>query len=319
MKKMSEHLREINKPDLNIYSVMPPMPEKLQLELNETCNHSCVFCPFHSKYMKEKPVYGVMNPEFAKKILEKASELGIGRKELGLFASGEPFLYKNLDEIVSYAKALNFPYIYITTNGSLASPDKAKKVIDAGVDSIRFSVNGDRDTYGEIHGKDDFDTVASNIKWVSDYIKNNNLSINLSISFIKTEVTKSDYEKIRMKFGKYVDEIISFDVEHTDKIGEDVYNKYALKEKAAAEIGSDKLCPIIFNSMYIDSKGNVNLCCSSYWSKISMAELDETIDLEKAWWSNRYSEWRKRMLNNELEETICYKCRLRTVDNLSKD
>ena len=95
MHKMSVHMQEILNPNDEVYVDIPPMPEKLQLELNETCNHACVFCPFHSRFLAKKPLYGVMSFEHAKRILEKAASVGIGRKELGLFATGEPFLYKD--------------------------------------------------------------------------------------------------------------------------------------------------------------------------------------------------------------------------------
>ena len=39
MKSMLKHFEEINNPNKNVYSIHPPLPEKMQLELNETCNY----------------------------------------------------------------------------------------------------------------------------------------------------------------------------------------------------------------------------------------------------------------------------------------
>ena len=45
-------------------------------------------------------------------------------------------------------KSFLVKYTFLTTNGSLARPEIMKKVIDAGLDSIRFSVNAaDREMY----------------------------------------------------------------------------------------------------------------------------------------------------------------------------
>ena len=42
--------------------------------------------------------------------------------------------------------------------------------IDAGLDSIKFSINaGSRATYALIHGKDDFERVSEHLAWISDW------------------------------------------------------------------------------------------------------------------------------------------------------
>nr|MCR4745633.1 radical SAM protein [Lachnospiraceae bacterium] len=101
----------------------PALPSSLNIELNNTCNQRCVFCPFHGSGSKLDRRPESMDYEMAKKILEEAFSLGIGRKELGLYMSGEPFLYPHLVEIIDYAKRIGFQYIYLTTNGGIAFPD----------------------------------------------------------------------------------------------------------------------------------------------------------------------------------------------------
>lgn len=50
--------------------------------------------------------------------------------------------------------------MYLTSNGSLATPERIRAVIDAGLDSLKFSVNApQRKLYAFIHGHDDFDKV----------------------------------------------------------------------------------------------------------------------------------------------------------------
>lgn len=316
MKKMSEHLAEIKMVDYDMISMRPPLPEKLQLELNETCNHRCVFCPFHSPYMTRKQDYAVMDTQYAKDIISNAADKGIGMKELGLFASGEPFLFKDLSEIVYHAKQLGFPYVYITTNGVLATPCNAKKIIDAGIDSIRFSVNGGRKHYAEIHGgaENDYTKVIENIRWISDYRKVVEKSFNLSVSFVKTRVTREEEPYIRDDLQNYVDEIITFDVEHTELISPECFKKYSLNTAPKKiESGNRKICASIFNTMYIDSHKNLNLCCASYWSKIRMATVNSADEIESAWYSDAFCDFRKRMIFGELEGTVCDECSHRTI------
>ena len=59
----------------------------------------------------------------------------------------------------------------MTTNGAMADPEKMKKVLDAGLDSIRISINAvDREMYKVLHGKDDFEIVLENIRFMREYI-----------------------------------------------------------------------------------------------------------------------------------------------------
>ena len=148
------------------FSINPPLPHSLNIELNNSCNQKCIFCIYHGKYAQTCLKPGVLEFDFVKQLLDQAAEKGIGKKELGFYIAGEPFLYPKLGDVISYAKKLGFPYVYLTTNGAYAKPEKIKEVVDAGLDSIRFSVNAsDKDMYKEIHGTDDFDVVLENISF----------------------------------------------------------------------------------------------------------------------------------------------------------
>ena len=53
----------------------------------------------------------------------------------------EPMTCKWLDEYIKFCKDEGYAYA-ISTNGSLGNFEKYQKIIDAGIDSIKFSVNG---------------------------------------------------------------------------------------------------------------------------------------------------------------------------------
>ena len=52
-KIMQKHMRE--RLGKVFHAVMePPLPASLNIELNNTCNQKCVFCPFHGKYSNQQ-------------------------------------------------------------------------------------------------------------------------------------------------------------------------------------------------------------------------------------------------------------------------
>ena len=293
--------------------INPPLPANLNIELNNTCNQKCEFCFAHGPHSQSKIKPTVMDFDFACTLLRQAAEKGIGRHEVGFYSEGEVFLYKRFPEIVAYAKKLGFQYTFVTSNGALATPDVLKEAVDAGLDSIRFSVNAaDRETYKIVHGTDDFDQVLENIKWLHQYKMENNIKINTSISAVMTKRTIGDKNKINEVFGEYVDEILfipvlteknelrDYDVDITDEFA--IYDDTKIHEKVY------KGCPIPFNTMYIDAEGKMFICCDTYFVPLRVANLHEDPDMEKAWNSEVMVKYRKALIEKELEGTYCKNC-----------
>lgn len=75
------------------YTENPPLPRSLNIELNSSCNQSCIFCPFHGKYAINPPKPSVMDFETVKRILDSAKNLGggYGRKRGRLLSVGRSF------------------------------------------------------------------------------------------------------------------------------------------------------------------------------------------------------------------------------------
>lgn len=95
-------------------------------------------------------------------IIQQAFELGT--REVGFYLTGEPLLSSDLEYYVGLCKQIGFEYIYITTNGVFAEKERIRKLCEAGLSSLKFSINAaTRETYRFIHGRDDFDKVCRNV------------------------------------------------------------------------------------------------------------------------------------------------------------
>lgn len=292
----------------------PPLPRSLNIELNSSCNQNCVFCPFHGMYAPSILKPALIKYDEATKILDEAKKLGIGEKEVGFYLAGEAFLYNDLAKVVGYAKKLGFSYLFLTTNGALATPDRMKAVLDAGLDSIRFSVNAaDKETYKEIHGKDDFDVVCENMKWMHDYIEENKLEVATSLSCVVTKKTLGIQNKIQELFGNLVDDIVYIPVMlNRLNCDENFVNEYQLIDDAETEINEDFICPMLFDTMYIGADMKVMPCCEAYDDDCYFYDLREDFNLENAWNSEKYTRYRNIFLKKESTAgTICEKCVLR--------
>lgn len=292
----------------------PPLPHSLNIELNSTCNQSCIFCSFHGKYAPSKPFLTTMKKKDAIALIDMAKKYGIGKKEIGFYLAGEVFLYKDLAEIIAYAKEQGFAYTFITTNGALATPDRMKEVLDAGLDSIRISINAiNREMYRELHGTNDFDKVVFNLKYMHDYIKDNSLKVATSISCVITKKTIGIQEKFKCLFGGYVDDILFIPVMlQRLNCDEQFIEEYQVVDDSQTEMKSDFICPLLFDTMYINANLEVMPCCEAYNTDCIFYDLKDDFDLKSAWNSTKYKEYRNLFLNHQsLSNTICKTCTLR--------
>ena len=114
----------------------PPAPQSVKIELTARCDFQCFFCATKDRLRGK----GDIDWDFYCRVLLEMREAGV--EEIGLFYLGESFLYPRLEEAVRFAKEeAGFPYVFLTTNGRRATPEAVKAVMDAGLDSLKFSFN----------------------------------------------------------------------------------------------------------------------------------------------------------------------------------
>lgn len=198
---------KIEQPELRMnrsvfFSETPPFPHNMLMELTNTCNHKCIFCGYKDMKRKKR----VCDKAFMLDLMEQAYKNGT--REIGFYMIGEPLMCIDLADYVARAHSLGFEYIYLTTNGGLADLDRMRTLIDAGLNSVKFSVNAaTSETYKEVHGKDDFNVVKNNIKALRDFTQENNIDLPIFISFVKNEINKNDIDTLYKIFENLVDRI----------------------------------------------------------------------------------------------------------------
>lgn len=111
-----------------------PAPRSCKIEITANCNYKCGFCV---KSLREDN--GTMDRALYSRLIRELRAAGV--EELGVFYIGESFTCKWLPEAIQEAKDVGFPYVFLTTNGSAATPARAEACMAAGLDSLKFSVN----------------------------------------------------------------------------------------------------------------------------------------------------------------------------------
>ncbi len=283
----------------NLYSLEPPFPRSnFLMELSNACNHSCLFCT----HQKMKRPVGRLSMEKGFDILQQAYDLGT--REVGFYATGEPFIVNELPEYIKKAKEIGYTYVYLTSNGALATPEKIRAVIDAGLDSIKFSINAPtRKLYEFIHGRDDFDTVVDHLKYLHQYREESGRNYKIYVTGILTKYTENLKDKYQVLFGDLCDQIVF----------KYVYNQGGYMQEIDTLLRCDqddeemRRCNLPFDAISITQEGYLSIENADYENMLIVADLNK-VSLKDGWYGDKMKEMRRRFMENDLAGTICDGC-----------
>lgn len=118
-----------------------PVLRSLFLELTLNCNEHCLHCGSRCGDVVSNEMSKDIYFEFLDKIKRDFEVL-----PMLCITGGEPLLRKDLFEIMSYANSLGFKW-GMTTNGTLITPEIAKKLKDTGMRTVSVSLDGLRQTH----------------------------------------------------------------------------------------------------------------------------------------------------------------------------
>jgi sulfatase maturation enzyme AslB (radical SAM superfamily) len=274
------------------FTEAPVFPSTLLVEVANICNHKCSFCA----YTKMTRPSQYIDPELFKSIVKQAYDLGA--REIGLHGGSEPLTCKKLEEHIAYCRNLGYDYIYFTTNGTLATEERLKRLIDAGVSSIKVSINGgDAETYKKVHGRDDFERVCRNVAFISEYRKTIGRTLYLAVSFVEVPENKDSFSSLKERFAPLVDEI--FHVVATNQSGQ-MMNQPLSKTRPDT-------CHIPFTQVNITREGYLRACCNDYQNMLVTDDLNK-VSLAEAWHGEVMRSLRRRHLEDKLKGSLCYNC-----------
>lgn len=242
------------------------MKKKVSFDVCTYCNHKCTFCSnSDSRTIKDQTTL-----DDFKKVMQNVAD-SVEITELGLSAKGEVLVNKDFEAIVeSSKKDFKIPYVYFSTNGALLTKEKAIKLLDAGIDSIKFSINAiDSQTYKSVHLVDDFDVVIQNFRDLLELKKESYPKLKIFLSSvidIDKDTLVKKFEEILGDNTILIDGVSVYTITYTPKFADQT-----LKAQGVVT----KKCPIPFNELYINSNGTLGLCCKDYFDEINFGSLKE--------------------------------------------
>ena len=262
-------------------------PDVVRIETTNACNAKCVICPHHKM---ARPVRRMDNRLFAQII----DECAVGRpKEIHLHNFGEPLLDKALEGRIRYAKQRTSARVKIFSNGSLVTRERARAMIEAGLDEIKISMDGaTREEFQRIRPPLKYDQVVQNIKDLVAVRNEMGAATRIRFACCSTSDKESTMQSLEnlvdgFSFGK-------------------IHNWHGPEE--TIEVGGvRKPCSRLWRTFTVLADGNVALCCLDYDGQVILGRLDEKTRIEKIWNNDAYQ--RVRRLHREARQAELSLCR----------
>jgi MoaA/NifB/PqqE/SkfB family radical SAM enzyme len=208
--KITERLDDVLTVDKKYYGDITPPPKAVKIEITGSCQLNCRYC---IKSEGKRPAYEIDRALFEKVI----DDLVASRiKEVGLFWIGEPFLVRWLSQAVAYCKKAGIDYVFITSNGIAATPDRVLEVMEAGLDSLKFSLNyANSKQFGEISGArpEIFSQILGNIQAAKAVRDRGKFKCGVFASYIRyNDVHAATMAHMIKHITPFVDEVYALEI-----------------------------------------------------------------------------------------------------------
>ncbi|MCD4703627.1 MAG: radical SAM protein [Methanosarcinaceae archaeon] len=297
-------------------------PIELVIDPVNICNLHCPLCPTGQGRMERSK--GKMSFDNFRKVID---ELGTYLYEVDLHNWGEPLLNEEIYAMISYAHKRNIK-VNLSTNLNFFDEDKAKKLVESGLDHLIVSLDGaSQETYRQYRVGGDFDNVIKGIKSIIHIKKEQNKTFPvLTWQFLvmaQNEREISEAEQMANDLG--VDKFELFPI-HSDMGRElflnreermeiarkwlpqdDKYNSYTLKRNKT----NPNTCSFLWFQSIINWNGSISPCCSVYPEIYDFGNIFDS-NFKNIWNNAKYKASRKmvrqkRVHDNDMK-TVCANC-----------
>jgi len=305
MKKILERVEDSSSVTGEYRSLYPPIPKAVKIEVTSRCDLKCFFC---AVTYKKQPA-GDINQKFLYPLLDELAEIGV--QEVGLFWLGEPLLNRQLAEHIAYAKKAGIPYVFITTNGRLATPERIKPIFDAGLDSIKVSINSsNREQYKKVCGVDAFDQVLANLKQFKT-IRGDRTKPAIYASSIYDPNNSRIFDELKVLAQDYVDQHYPIrlygELPYEEHLGlplAEIMSDFYVELRSLKDMMP---CWSVFKLPHISFDGQLSACYCDHDERLYMADLNK-VSFKEAWHAKTLVNLRQAHLDKVLKGHACEDC-----------
>lgn len=261
--KVEDHYSKSRQP---LHSIVPlEVPLSFNIEPATFCNLKCNFCIYscpREEILKGGHFFKYMNNETFELIFQQLCEFKKPIKCVAFIGTGEPLLHRKLPEMIARIKKAGIAErILIVTNGTLLKRELTLQLLEAGVDTIKISVNG-------LNAEDYLHNCGVKINYESflqelSFLYEHKGACEVFIKTLTSVLGERDEQEFYDLFGNVCDKIcVERTMPYFSQINYDtiISNEKNPTSRYASVLSRVKVCAAPFMRMGVRVDGNVTLC-----------------------------------------------------------
>ncbi len=286
-------LRRIEKIEAGKRPFVPPI---LYAESTNACNARCIMCP---RDTMTRPI-GFMDMEMYERLVREAARMGVNEVRLHNF--GEPLLDRNIERRIRMAKDAGIPVTTFYTNASLLTKERAKRIIESGLDFLFTSFDApSRQAYEETTRNLRYEKVKNNIE--------NFIAIRNSMG---RRTPRVGIFILRLAGQAGIDEFVSYWKNVADFVSVNDVNNWAgeieLEQETFKRGGGKIPCFYLWRGLIVLQNGTCSPCCEDFDGKYPTGHVGQS-DLLEIWHGDEYRAFRDAHNRLDFEAVrLCSHC-----------
>jgi radical SAM protein with 4Fe4S-binding SPASM domain len=293
----------------NIVWGVPPI---LTIEPTNLCNLRCPLCVTGNGSMER--ANGRMDFPTYQRLIDELAGRAI---YLVLFHQGEPYLNRQFNEFVAYAKQRGL-YVTTSSNAHYFDEKTAEATVTGGLDTIIISVDGaTQETYNRYRVGGSLEKVLAgtrNLVAAKKRLRRSTPYIYLQFIVMKhNEHELAAMQTLALELGvdrflKKTVQVETFAEAQEWLPAEEHFRRYNLTEKDfTVKNGGRGACPRPWLTTLVNWEGSVVPCCFDKNGQHLTGDI-RTASFATIWESPKYSDFRQTLLNDRQAIAMCRNC-----------
>jgi len=297
-----------------LYKALPfQTPLLVDIHVSNICNFRCTYCMNSSPkdvYESSGLVREFMSWDTFEIMLKQLKEFPSKIKQISLDGIGEPTLNKELPEMVHALTSSGIAEtVMVITNGSRLTHELSHKLVDAGLQVLRISLQGiTAEKYMETsQARINWDEFYGNIKYFSE-IKG---SCKLKIKVADISLSESDEKKFYSLFGGICDAVA---IEHIYDAFANIGKQYDIsfiktqKNRFGHDLRDISVCWFPFTRIDIRTDGTFANCCNTLFG---FEKNIRECSIKNQWNGIEMNQMRIDLLRHNMSSYLpCQKCHI---------
>jgi radical SAM protein with 4Fe4S-binding SPASM domain len=311
-----QNLRHLNRVSTGISYLLQRdrvwgQPIFFTIETINSCNFRCIYCPQSDQEHHFINGRGIMSLEDFKRIISNLRSC-FDVRIVSLHRDGEPLLNKRLEAYISHLRDLGI-YVTVSSNCSLVSEARAKRLIDAGLRMVGTDFCADPALYEKLRARGVWTETLAGIRNLLSAA----VAVRSDLRFVIKDMAthgrsvadgKALMDQTRALFSDWSDRVTVMPVYFHNALGESLVN---LNAPGAAPYGAEAvytLCHQPWVNFTIDFAGRVVGCCRDLRSEYVLGNLLEQ-SADAIWNGEPMIKLRRALVEKRPEEiSICKAC-----------